>query len=74
MLSSVADLSMKKPMRQISGEVLSITSGAVDQCLGPGADQILFETLVEAALASEESSNGENGTVTPKTLEHHITL
>lgn len=38
------------------GEVLSITSGAVDQCLGPGADRLLFESLVEAALASEEGS------------------
>ena len=35
------------------GEVLSIISGAVDQCLGPGADRLLFESLVEAALASE---------------------
>ena len=35
------------------GEVLSITTSAVDQCLGPGADRLLFETLVEAALASE---------------------
>lgn len=38
------------------GEVLSITSGALDQCLGPGADRLLFESLVEAALASEEGS------------------
>ena len=33
--------------------MLSIISGAVDQCLGPGADRLLFESLVEAALASE---------------------
>eukprot|EP00438_Fugacium_kawagutii_P010545 Skav214542 [mRNA] locus=scaffold410:618074:622368:+ [translate_table: standard] len=40
------------------GWVLSITSGAVDDCLGAGADRLLFETLVEAALASEELARG----------------
>jgi len=38
------------------GEVLSIISGAVESCLGSGADRILFDALVEAALASEEGS------------------
>jgi len=38
------------------GEVISIAPGAVDGCLGPGADRELFEALLEAALASEEGS------------------
>lgn len=38
----------------LKGEVLSIISGAVESCLGSGADRILFDALVEAALASED--------------------
>ncbi len=42
----------------LKGEMLSITSGAVESCLGSGADRILFDALVEAALASEDLGFG----------------
>ncbi|CAK9029265.1 unnamed protein product [Durusdinium trenchii] len=40
----------------LPGEILSITPQAVDAHLGPGSDRLLFDKLVEAALASEEGS------------------
>ena len=66
--SAIISLSMQfstfQPSQQpckissLEGEVLSIASGAVESCLGSGADRILFDALVEAALASEDLGFG----------------